>query len=167
MAREAVARPRLRYIRLDRQQMPTVYPQGLGEDWNRGFREVAKGRDVAIVACGYLTHRALRAAKELTEMGMSAGAIDLFRLKPLDAKALIARLAAYRAVVTIEEHILDGGFGSVVAEALSDAGAARPIRRLGMNDGFEVVNGTRDELHAKYGIDVKSVVAAAAELARR
>ena len=77
--------------------------------------------------------------------------------------------SGYDAVLTVEEQILEGGMGSAVAEALIDAADGRravvPIKRLGLHDGFEVVNGDRGELHRLYGIDTDHIIAAAESLA--
>ena len=121
--------------------------------------------EVAIVACGYMTHKALRARDDLSEHGIDAAVIDLFRVKPLDARGLAATLKQFGAVLTVEEQMLEGGMGSAVLEALADTGTQLPLRRLGMRDGFDVVNGNRDELHAIYGIDTVDIVDAARQLA--
>ncbi len=60
--------------------------------------------------------------------------------------------------------MLEGGMGGAVAEALIDTGTFLKMKRLGIHDGFEVVNGNRDELHALYGIDTSDMVAAALAL---
>ena len=88
--------------------------------------------------------------------------IDLFRIKPIDPQRLVDVLSRYKRVVTVEEQLLQGGFGSAVLEVLSDRGVDRPVRRVGMRDGFDVVNGDRDHLHALYGIDVPDILRAAA-----
>jgi transketolase len=148
--------PRLRYIRLERQGMPRLYAGRFAA--SDGMLEVRRGSEVALVACGYMTHKALRAADQL---GDRAGVIDLFRIKPIDPQRLVDVLSRYQRIVTVEEQLLQGGFGSAVLEVLSDHGLDRPVRRVGMRDGFDVVNGDRDHLHALYGIDVPDIVRAA------
>jgi transketolase len=149
--------PRLRYVRLERQGMPSLYRGRFAA--RDGFLEVRRGTNVALVACGYMTHKALRAAEQL---GEGTGVIDLFRIKPIDSQRLVDVLSRYERVVTVEEQLLQGGFGSAVLEVLSDRGIDRPVRRVGMRDGFDVVNGDRDHLHALYGIDVPDIIRAAA-----
>ena len=73
-------------------------------------------------------------------------------------------LAKYSAVVTVEEQLLDGGFGSAVAEVFADGGIFKPMKRLGLKDGFAVVNGNRDHLHKLYNIDTIDIVHAVTEL---
>ncbi|MDG2033630.1 MAG: hypothetical protein P8J29_06820, partial [Rhodospirillales bacterium] len=63
-------------------------------------------------------------------------------------------------------QLLEGGFGSVVAETLIDQGAMKSMKRLGLKDGFKVVNGDRDTLHDLYEIDTPHIVEAALALIR-
>jgi transketolase C-terminal domain/subunit len=77
---------------------------------------------------------------------------------------LTTLLSTYSGVVTVEEQLLEGGMGSAVAEAMIDTGTIVKMKRLGIRDGFEVVNGNRDELHALYGIDTQNMVDAALAL---
>ena len=150
----AINNPDFRYIRLERQPQPDIYRGRFGAALESGFGEIESGSDVAIVACGALTHKALAAREILAEKGVDAGVIDLFRVKPLDGGALCKLLSSYGGVVTVEEQLLEGGMGGAVAEALIDTGTMVKMKRLGIRDGFEVVNGNRDELHALYGIDI-------------
>jgi transketolase C-terminal domain/subunit len=62
--------------------------------------------------------------------------------------------------------MLEGGFGSAVAEVMIDAGIVKPMKRLGIRNGFQVSNGKRDYLHGLYGIDVPDITRAAESLVR-
>ena len=120
-----------------------------------------EGVDVVIVGCGYLVHKALLAQESLEKLKVSAGVIDLFRIKKINSAGLTNILSSYPALVTIEEQILDGGFGCAVLETLCDQNISKPLKRLGIRDGFDVVNGNRDHLHDLYGIDTPHIVEAA------
>lgn len=165
IARDAVARPALRYVRLERVPCPTLYPQGFDDVLGDGFAVLAPGRDLMMVACGIMTHTALAARQILAGSGIDAGVIDLFRIKPLDAARLLAALGPSGRVLTVEEQMLDGGFGSAVGEMVLDAGISARLRRVGIRDGFEVANGRREDLHRMYRIAVEDVVAAAEAMA--
>ena len=158
--------PRFRYVRLERLAQPDVYAGKFAEARPRGLVELRKGKDVAIVACGIMTHKALRAAAELETRGVQAGVIDLFRIKTIDPAALREALAPYKTVLTVEEQMLEGGFGSAVVEVMIDGGFTKPTRRLGIKNGFVVSNGKRDNLHQMYGIDTPDIVAGADLLVR-
>jgi transketolase len=167
IAEQSLAKPAFRYLRLDRQVFPRLYGDDVGVALAAGFGHLRHGSDVAILACGALVHKALAAADELARLGVSAGVVDMIRLKPIHGARLARALSGYSTILTVEEQILDGGMASAVMEALVDATGTvgRPLRRLGMRDGFEVVNGDRDHLHALYGIDTPDIVRAGKELA--
>ena len=108
--------------------------------------------------------KALKAQKILADKGVSAGVIDLFRIKRVNVTGLSEILAKYNTLLTVEEQQLEGGFGSAVVEALADRNSFKPVKRLGIRDGFVVVNGDRDTLHDLYGIDTPHIVEAAQTL---
>ena len=166
LAVEAINHPKFRYLRLERQPQDTIYDASFAALQGQGFAHLGKGNDVVLCACGYLVHKTLKAREALAQQGVSAGVIDLFRLKPVDGKAIVNVLAEYGAILTVEEQLLEGGFGSIVAEMLVDQGVMKPMKRLGLKDGFEVVNGDRDTLHDLYGIDTCHIVEAALALKR-
>ena len=168
IATRAIQSPAFRYLRLDRQVFPFLYRENAAQVLDAGFGEVRKGKDVAIVACGALVHKALAAAESLAGQGVNAGVIDLIRVKPIDGARLADALKGFKSILTVEEQLLEGGMGSAVIEALVDATGRLdwPVKRLGMRDKFEVVNGDRDHLHGLYGIDTPDIVGAAKALAR-
>lgn len=163
LARRSCAAPRFRYVRLERAPLPTLYPTGFAEAWDNGFKVLAPGRDLWIAACGVMTHRALAAREALAAQGIDAGVIDVFRVKPLDGAKLADAMGTVGRLLTVEEQLLEGGFGSALAETLMDAGRPMAQKRLGLRDGFVVENGDRAHLHRLYGIDLADVVRAAAE----
>jgi transketolase len=150
-------RPAFRYLRFERAAQPMLYPDGFTPYWDQGFKILAPAKDLWLVACGHMTHQALKARDLLAEKGIEAGVIDLFRIKPLDGAALGAALGTCRHVLTLEEQLLQGGFGSALTEALMDSDHQVRLRRVGIVDGFEVVNGDRAHLHRLYGIDLEAV----------
>lgn len=168
IAESAISAPAFRYLRLDRQVFPRLYADDAARVLEAGFGTVRTGKDVAILACGALVHKALAAAETLAEQGIAAGVIDIVRVKPLNGKALATALKGYRSILTVEEQLLEGGMGSAVMEAIVDATGKLdwPVKRLGMRDKFEVVNGDRDHLHGLYGIDTPDIVRAAQALAK-
>jgi transketolase len=150
--------PAFRYLRFERSLQPMLYPEGFASCWEQGFNVLAPAKDLWLAACGHMTHQALKAQAMLAEKGIEAGVIDIFRIKPLDGAELSKALGPCRRVLTLEEQLLQGGFGSAVAEALLDTGEAVTLRRIGIQDGFDVVNGNRAHLHTLYGIDLASIV---------
>lgn len=159
IAEKSIGEPKFRYIRLERMPQPRIYDSGtFSAALDAGFATVRHGGDIAIVACGYMTHKALAAAARLQSLGINVSVIDLFRIKPLPTLELSRTLAGYQHIITLEEQMLEGGFGAAVLEVLADTSVLRRVTRLGLKDGFRIENGDRDHLHSLYGIDVESVV---------
>ena len=106
---------------------------------------VRNGSDALIVVFGSLLFAALEAAKRLAIDGIEATVINARFAKPLDRELIETHARGKKAVFTVEEHALAGGFGSAVAEFLLDVGYQGRIVRFGVEDRF-VDHGTRDEL---------------------
>lgn len=162
LAQLCVAKPAFRYIRLERSPQPRVYDDPAAVIAS-GVGVLRKGGGTAIVACGALLANALEAADGLAAEGIATTVIDLARIKPQPTAALVEALAGCDRIVTVEEHMREAGLGSAVLEMLADADAMRPTRRLGLNDGFEVKNGHRADLHRAYGLDAAAIAAAVRE----
>ena len=126
----------------------------------------AEDSQVVLVACGTLVHSALRAAKELEALGVTATVVNNHTIKPLDTETILAVARKARAVVTIEEHQTAGGMGSAVAELLARE-SPTPIEFIGAPDQFGQ-SGKPAELIEHYGMGVGHIVAAAERaIARR
>jgi 1-deoxy-D-xylulose-5-phosphate synthase len=116
------------------------------------------GRDAMLVACGAMLGTCLPVAEELRRQGIDAGVINARFVKPLDAGTILRAVAEVPVVVTVEEGVLAGGFGSAVLEAANDAGLdAGRVRRLGIPDRF-VEHGERKELLADLGLDEAGIL---------
>jgi 1-deoxy-D-xylulose-5-phosphate synthase len=123
-----------------------------------GESEVIKyGDDVAILALGAAVAPSLEAARELSSRGIEATVVNARFAKPLDT-TLIARLAdRIKKIVTVEENVLTGGFGSSVARLLQDSGHGDvQVKNIGVPDIF-VEHGTQSVLRSKYGLDAKGI----------
>jgi 1-deoxy-D-xylulose-5-phosphate synthase len=137
-----------------------VAPIELGKaEWIRS------GPDGAIVACGTLLGDSIEAADRLAEEGMRPGVLNARFVKPLDTAAILLAVGECPWVVTVEEGVRMGGFGSAVLEAASDAGLdTGRIRRLGIPDRF-VEHGDRAELLADLGLNAHAIADACRGLA--
>jgi 1-deoxy-D-xylulose-5-phosphate synthase len=124
-----------------------------------GKAEVLKdGSDVAILGLGPMTALAMELAERLEREGYSAAVINPRFVKPLDREMLAEYAERVAAFVTFEDHVLMGGFGSAVIEALEELGSLVPVVRIGWPDQF-IEHGKVDELRAKYGITVDAAEA--------
>jgi len=129
---------------------PRVLPIGKAE-------VVREGEDFAILGLGNLLPMAGELAQALEKQGYSAAVINPRFVKPLD-RDLIARYARHAtALVTFEDHVLMGGFGSVVLETLSEMGIETPVVRIGWPDHF-IEHGKVDQLRARHGISVEAAL---------
>ena len=124
-----------------------------------------EGGDLAIFAIGYTVQPALEAARRLREEGIDATVVNCRFVKPLDGD-LLARVAlATGKVLTVEENVLAGGFGSAVLEMLETKGLTGiDVKRLGIPDEF-VEHATQAEMRRHYGIDAEGILEAARKLA--
>jgi 1-deoxy-D-xylulose-5-phosphate synthase len=153
------------------------YPRGKGQGvlkedakplpWGRG-QVLRPGRDVAIFALGPLLQEALEAAEILEKRGLSVAVIDPVFVKPLDGELLLRMAASCRyGLVTVEEHVLAGGFGAAVLEFLeANEMNDYPIKRLGVPDCF-VEHGARSLLLKELGLTAEGIAAACLGLTKR
>ncbi len=114
------------------------------------------GRDVTIVATGYMVHLAVESADILKEEGIDAGVINIHTIKPLDTELIISAAKESGAIVTAEEHNIIGGLGSAVAETVAEA-CPVPVLRVGVNDEYGQ-SGKVPELLEIYGLTSAEIV---------
>jgi 1-deoxy-D-xylulose-5-phosphate synthase len=139
------------------------YPRGLGpgtpvKDVPRavtvGKAELLQHSDndrVAIFALGALVPMAEEIARKLEGEGIAAAVINARFVKPLDVEMLEFFAGTVDVILTLEDHVLRGGFGSAVLEELNILGLTTPVVRIGWPDQF-IEHGKQDALRAKYGL---------------
>lgn len=130
------------YIRLTGNlNCPIVYKEDV--DFSSGsevLRDAVNGyAAVTIMACGTMVSMALKAAELLTEQGIVTRVVDIYRIKPLDTKA-ITNACDSQLVVTLEEHNVMGGLGAAVAEEISGIKTEARLLRLGIHDMFDLAS---------------------------
>jgi 1-deoxy-D-xylulose-5-phosphate synthase len=144
------------------------YPRGKGMGVKRkdplqsielGKGEVLReGQDILLVAIGTTVYPSLRAAEKLADTGIQATVINSRFLKPLDGNLLCDWAKRIGKVLTVEENVLQGGFGSSVLELFQERGLISvQVKRLGIPDVF-VEHGPQALLREKYGIDENGIV---------
>jgi transketolase len=126
-----------------------------------------EGKDIALVAMGSTVHEIVAAATQLAEAGIEASVISVPSIRPCNTSQLLAALNTCKAVVSVEEHNVNGGVGSLVAEVLAEAGCGIPLRRLGIPDGQYAIAADRASTRARHEIDAAGVVKNARELLTR
>ncbi len=145
------------YVRLDRKILPDIYEEGT--DFSLGLTVLAPNADICIVATGNMVHRALEVREELKNKGRDVGVIDVYTL-PVNEDAFIDIVGNVKQIVTLEEHTLPGGLGSMICEVLADNGILKPIKRLGMDfmAGYCYKYGGRNNIQSLYGLDKDSLL---------
>jgi len=139
------------------------YPRGQGVGVNIdtnlkplsiGVAEIiTKGDDALILAIGSTVYIALEAATNLKKAGINVTVVNARFVKPMDSKLIVPLAKKIQNIITIEEHIRQGGFGSAVLECLNDNDVQNfKLIRLGIKDKF-IEHGNQELLKKKYGID--------------
>lgn len=142
------------------------YPRGCGvkPNWRNGFekieigkgRKLADGNDVALVSIGKSGIFAKRAVKSLENHQVSAAHFDMRFVKPLDAELLNDVFQNFTYVVTIEDGVIKGGFGSAILEFMAENQYRNFIKIIGIPDKF-IEHGTPEDLYRECGIDAKGI----------
>jgi transketolase len=152
------------YLRTGRPDVPVVYTDGF--DFKIGkANQLRAGSDVTIVACGLMVAAALEAAAALNEDGVDARVLDMHTIKPLDADAIERAARETGAIVTAEEHLLEGGLGAAVARAVAERHPV-PMGFIGLRDTY-AESGTGQELLEKYGLMPDDIVRQVKEVLQR
>ena len=152
------------YVRLLRATVPVVLDPATYRFEVGRARRLRQGRDVGIVSTGFMTDRVLQAAERLAGQGIQAAVLHAPTLKPFDAEAVVELAHGVDRLVTVENHVITGGLGSAVAEALVDHRVARPLTRLGLPDQW-LECGSVASLQEKYGLTVDRLVGTIRSLA--
>ncbi len=151
------------YLRLDSEAFPVLHQPDY--QFIPGTVDVLRtGKDITIAAVGSVVYEAVAAAEELKAAGIEADVLNISSLRPLEKDGIIASLHKTGRVITVEEHTLHGGVGSLVAEVIADAGLAVTCKRSGIPAGQFSKAGPRNELRAFYQIDANGIVATAKTL---
>ena len=144
------------YIRLDREKLPILYNEK--DDFSEGFKSVRNGNDLCIIATGIMVHKALDVAEELKKENIHTKVIDIYRLKPINSKRIVKEIDKIEKIVTIEEHTINGGLGSIISEIIADFNKKNDLKRIGIEDNYLYGYGSREKLHIDSGIDKDSIV---------
>lgn len=143
------------YARVLRGNMPRLFetPIEVGK-----MRELSLGEDVLIVTSGITTEEAMRARAALTGAGVSVRHLHLNTIKPFDAQAMLDHIGSVKGgVITLENHVVTGGIGSLLAEIMAEHGVGKRLLRLGLKDTY-AHGGSRAYLMRYYGLDALALV---------
>ncbi len=143
------------YLRLGRLDVPVVYDEGTKFEIGKGFT-VKDGKDLTLIANGFMVHKAIEAAQKLEAEGISARVIDIHTIKPIDVDIIVKAATETGAIVTCEEHNIIGGLGSAVAEVLVK-NCPVPVEMVGVEDIFGK-SGKPADLVEMYGLTAENII---------
>ncbi len=149
------------YCRVLRGVVPRLFktPLKVGE-----IRELNKGDDILIVTSGICTEEALRARSAIQNAGIAIQHIHIHTLKPINEEKLLYQIEkAKYGVITMENHLINGGIGSIIADIIAKNGVGKKLIKLGLNDTF-AHGGTKAYLSKYYGLDAYALVKAIEKL---
>ena len=151
------------YLRFGKKAMPL-----LTDDENNGFefgkgRIIKKGSDVAIIATGETVYPALQSAEKLAEQGIKATVVSMHTIKPLDAELILQLAKDTSAILTVEEHSINGGLGEACASLLLQHRYNKPFKIMGIPDEY-TVTGSQTEIFDHYGLSADGIAQAVLNL---
>lgn len=152
------------YVRMLRGEIPRLFatPMELGKS-----RVLSEGDDVVVLSSGIMTEEALRAVQVLQRKGVAVQHMHISTLKPFaDAAVMQAIGRAKHGVITMENHTIIGGLGSIIAEQMAEQGMARKLVRIGLRDAF-AHGASKGYLLKKYGMDALALISAVEGLVGR
>jgi len=148
------------YLRTTREATPVLY--GPDESFQIGGSHTLRSSSedaITLIGAGITLRECLAAAERLAEKGTAARVIDLYSVKPVDAETLLLAAEETQAIITVEDHWVEGGIGETVAGVLAEAGSGTRLSRLAVRE--RPGSGPPEALLAAAGIDTAHIVAAA------
>ncbi len=152
------------YIRIGRLDMEKIY-EGEVEFQIGKANQLREGREVTLVACGYMVYPAMKAAEKLKLQKVSTRVLNVLTIKPLDEEAILKAARETRGIVVAEEHTVIGGLGGAIAELVTEEYPTQ-VRRVGIKDTFCGI-GPTEELMAHHGLTEDEIFKQAMEVLHR
>ncbi|WP_158994513.1 transketolase family protein [Mucilaginibacter sp. L196] len=151
------------YLRFGKKAMPL-----LTDDKQNGFefgkgRVIRKGSDVTIIATGETVYPALQSAEKLIQQGINTTVVSMHTIKPLDAELILQLAKDTGAIVTVEEHSVNGGLGEACASLLLQNKYNKPFKIMGIPDEY-TVTGSQTEIFDHYGLSADGIAQAVLNL---
>jgi len=137
------------FLRLMRQGTKGIHGEGYRFEFGKA-ELLRDGTDLALIATGGLVQESLVAADELAKEGIDARVLNVHTIAPLDTDAVVRAARDCGRVISAEDHNVNGGLGSAVAEAIAESGSTATLKRIGMHTFGE--SGSQQELYDKYGL---------------
>jgi transketolase len=160
----ALTHPRPVYIRFGKKPLTDLHDAGTKFEIGKAIT-IQDGTDVTFIGTGEPVGRALLAAQQLEQNGLSCRVISMHTVKPLDTDTLLEAARNTRLLVTVEEHSIYGGLGEACASVLMQHGVHIPMKIVGIPDEY-TVTGDQLEIFDHYGISADGLASTARQLLR-
>ena len=144
------------YIRMLRGNLPRLFPANEPFVFNSA-RLLSEGDDITLLSSGICTEEAMRAVKVLNEKGVSVKHLHISTLKPFTDSKVLKALEESKQVVTVENHQIIGGLGTVVADMIAEYGLGVKLTKIGIPDTY-AQGASKDYLMNKFGLNTKGIV---------
>jgi transketolase len=145
------------YLRLGKAGEPTVHTKPIDFQLGKAIR-FREGTDLTLISTGGMLQTAVKAAERLAGQGLQTRVLSMHTLKPLDEAAVLAAARETACIATLEEHSINGGLGSAVAEVLAEAAGIKvPFKRLGVPPIFSPHIGSQEYMLQQHGLNEESV----------
>lgn len=119
---------------------------------------VKEGKDASLFSTGSILSEVIKVSELLEQRGISTEIVNITTVKPFDRNIILERLNKQRLMITIEEHNVMGGLGSMLSEIIADEGVAQKLLRIGLKDTFSVGYGKLDAVRRENGLDAETIV---------
>ena len=151
------------YVRMDNDKFPLIHKEGY--QFQPGRADIlTEGSDLTIVTMGSTAHEAYFAAEELKKDSIDTEVVNISSIRPLDQESIANSIDKTQRVITVEEHSLHGGLGSIVSGIIAEQKLQASMVQLGIPNGQFSKAGPRSEIRAYYKIDKDGIIETAKQL---
>ena len=151
------------YIRMDSDKFPNLHDSKYKFETGK-VDKLVEGDDISIIAVGSMVSQAFLAGQMLKKTGINAEVLNISSIRPLNKEQIISSIVKTKKVVTTEEHSINGGIGSLVAEIIAEYDISAKLIRLGIADGEFAKAGPRSEIRAYHKLDMDGIMEAVKKL---
>ena len=144
------------YIRLERGKLQHIYNDYY--DFSKGFSFVDSKSEITLISTGIMTGICYEIKQELSSKGTKVNLIDLYKIKPINIEFIIPYLEKSEIIISVEEHTINGGIGSIISEIITDFNLKVRLIRIAIHDNQLYTYGKRTEIQKERLLDKSSII---------
>ena len=142
------------YVRIARNVIPEFLPKNYKFKFKK-LTTIKNGKEIAIISSGPMLYNCLKAIEKIKDKDKFA-LLNLSTIKPLNEKQIVQKLKKFQRIITVEDHTIEGGIGSVIAEVMSNSAYAKKIQMLGITNKF-INSDNPTNLEKKFKLDINNL----------